>query len=85
MRWGLVTTSAADRDIRKVPRSDLSQIDATLHEIAGDPYSGDAKMLAGMGGMFRRRVGQWRIFFSTDKDRHFVVVHGVKRRQSKTY
>ena len=85
MSWGLVTTSAADRDIRKIPRLDRSQIDITLLEIANHPHSGDAKLLSGMGGMFRRRVGQWRIFFSIDKDRHLIVVHGVKRRQSKTY
>ena len=85
MNWGLVTTSAAERDIRRIPRSDLPQIDRALCEIADDPYSRDAKMLSGMGGIYRRRIGQWRIFFSMDKDRHLVIVHAVKRRSSNTY
>jgi mRNA-degrading endonuclease RelE of RelBE toxin-antitoxin system len=85
MNWGLVITSAAERDIRRVPRGELPPIDRALLEIVGDPYAGDARMLSGMGGMYRRRVGQWRIFFSLDKDRHVAIVHGVKRRSSKTY
>jgi hypothetical protein len=59
MSWGLVTTSAADRDFRKVPRPDLPLIDAVLFELSDDPFSGDAKMLFGMGGMYRRRTGHW--------------------------
>jgi mRNA-degrading endonuclease RelE of RelBE toxin-antitoxin system len=85
MKWDLVITSPADRGLRKVPRVDLEHINTVFSEMCSDPYSGDVKFLRGMGGTFRRRVGDWRILFELDKAKQVIVVLAVKRRGSKTY
>lgn len=85
MTWDLVITNPAERELRKVPRADLESINQTFSAMRDDPYSGDVKFLRGMGQTFRRRVGDWRIFFELDKVRQTIVVLAVKRRGSKTY
>ncbi|MBX3512058.1 MAG: type II toxin-antitoxin system RelE/ParE family toxin [Xanthobacteraceae bacterium] len=83
--WGLLITSPAERGLRKAPRAQLEQIDQAFSDMCADPYSGDVKFLRGMGAIFRRRVGDWRILFELDKDRQLIIVLAVKRRSSKTY
>ena len=85
MTWGLLITNPAERGLRKVPRVDLEHIDQVFSELCSDPYSGDIKFLRGVGAIFRRRVGDWRILFELDKDRRLIIVLAVKRRGSKTY
>jgi mRNA-degrading endonuclease RelE of RelBE toxin-antitoxin system len=51
-----------------------------------DPFSGDVSALKGeYQGLFRRRVGSWRIIFELDPERHLVLVHDLLRRSSTTY
>jgi mRNA-degrading endonuclease RelE of RelBE toxin-antitoxin system len=51
-----------------------------------DPYSGDIVALRGeYRGLFRRRVGSWRIIFELDAERRRMLVHDILRRTSSTY
>jgi mRNA-degrading endonuclease RelE of RelBE toxin-antitoxin system len=51
-----------------------------------DPYVGDIAALRGeYRGLFRRRVGSWRIIFELDAERRRVLVHDILRRTSTTY
>jgi mRNA interferase RelE/StbE len=85
MTWGLLIVEPAARQLRKLPRHDLKQVDAALEDMRANPFSGDIRYLRGAGGALRRRVGAWRILFELHKDKHIVVVLAVKRRRSKTY
>lgn len=85
MIWGLVITNPAERGLRKVQRIDLEHINEAFSEMCTDPYSGDVKFLRGVGQTFRRRVGDWRIFFELDKTQQSIVILAVKRRGSNTY
>ena len=85
MRWGLVITNSAKRDLRNVEKSDVDRIDDVLEEMCSDPYQGDVKFLRGSGGALRRRIGDWRILFELDKKTQLIVVIGVRRRASNTY
>jgi len=49
-----------------------------------NPFQGDIRKLRGLPG-FRRRVGDWRIFFEVITDRRHIVVVAIERRTSTTY
>ena len=85
MKWDLIISSPATRDLRHVPRNDLLRVHAAFHSMRDEPYGGDTKMLRGDDGVFRRRVGVWRITFELRREKHLIVVLRVKRRSSKTY
>jgi mRNA-degrading endonuclease RelE of RelBE toxin-antitoxin system len=51
-----------------------------------DPLSGDVVLLRGeYHGLYRRRVGPWRIIFGLSPNRHVVIVADIVRRTSTTY
>jgi mRNA-degrading endonuclease RelE of RelBE toxin-antitoxin system len=49
-----------------------------------DPLAGDTRRLRAIRE-WRRRVGDWRIFFTSDAATHTVLVHAIRRRTSTTY
>jgi mRNA-degrading endonuclease RelE of RelBE toxin-antitoxin system len=48
-----------------------------------DPFSGDIKRLQPSG--WRRRIGNYRIFYDLDVDERRIVVTAITRRTSTTY
>ena len=49
------------------------------------PLQGDVRKLHGGLEGFRRRVGDWRIFFDGNPTERQVVITGIERRTSTTY
>lgn len=54
-----------------------------MDRMAADPFSGDIRRLEPCG--WRRRVGNYRIFFDIDMDLHLIQVTAISRRTSSTY
>jgi mRNA-degrading endonuclease RelE of RelBE toxin-antitoxin system len=46
-----------------------------------DPFAGDVKPVKPLRGMFRRRVGYYRIIFTVDFERSTVVVFVISPRE----
>jgi mRNA-degrading endonuclease RelE of RelBE toxin-antitoxin system len=53
--------------------------------MADDPFAGDVLKLDGKRNRWRRRVGNFRIFFAVDSDSKKVDVSAIVRRTSTTY
>ena len=84
--WNVIVARRAQRDFRKVSKSDFERIKTALLAMKENLFTGDAKALRGeYGGSFRRRVGSWRIFFGVDFKSKTVSVTGILRRSSTTY
>ena len=50
-----------------------------------DPFTGNIERLRHQRTAFRRRVGDWRIFFDVYPDRQHVEVTHIERRTTTTY
>jgi mRNA-degrading endonuclease RelE of RelBE toxin-antitoxin system len=50
-----------------------------------DPFAGDVARLHDQATAFRRRVGDWRLFFDVYPDARLVRVRLIERRTSTTY
>lgn len=46
-----------------------------------DPFSGDIKPIKGLKGIFRKRVGRYRIGFTVDFEKGTVVILKVGTRE----
>ena len=53
--------------------------------MASDPLAGDIQRLKDERTAFRRRVGDWRIFFNVDPMLRVVEVVDIQRRTTTTY
>ncbi|MBI4589624.1 MAG: hypothetical protein HY725_12365 [Candidatus Rokubacteria bacterium] len=50
-----------------------------------DPFGGDVERLRNQPTTFRRRVGDWRIFFDVYREVRVVAVRYIERRTTTTY
>jgi mRNA-degrading endonuclease RelE of RelBE toxin-antitoxin system len=55
--------------------------------MAADPFHGNVKALHGpeWKGVFRRRIGGYRILFTADQAQKTVVIQQISLRSGKTY
>ena len=85
MNWLIQVSSRASKEIKKIPRPDIDRIRDAIDEMETDPFIGDIVYLSAHESDYRRRVGDWRIFFSLKKDERVIVIEHVSRRTSNTY
>jgi mRNA interferase RelE/StbE len=84
MEWTVVLTGPARKALKRLPSADRTRIVAALDEMQQNPFQGDIRKLQGLSG-FRRRVGNWRIFFEVVPERKHVAIAAIERRTSTTY
>ena len=83
--WDLVVTKPAQKQLEKLPSRDKARVQAILRTMRENPFGGDILRLRAEPSSWRRRVGNYRIFFDLYPERLLVVVTGVVRRTSTTY
>ncbi len=50
-----------------------------------DPFAGDIQPLKNERAAFRRRLGDWRLFFDADPKTHTIEATDIERRTTTTY
>jgi mRNA-degrading endonuclease RelE of RelBE toxin-antitoxin system len=86
MNWDLELARAAQRGLREMPARDRERINRALNDLKTDPLSGDIIALQGAyRGLYRRRVGSWRIIFGLKPENRVVLIGDIVRRTSTTY
>ena len=85
MNWLIYVTSPARKVINKLRGKDFILIDKAIDSMATDPFGGDIEKLGGQSGVWRRRVGSYRIFYKLYFENRHIYILEVKRRTSKTY
>lgn len=73
MKYTIVIEKPAEKFIVKLPRPEKERILRAIHEL---PEQGDIKRLQGKKnkGLFRLRVGDYRVIYSVDNGRLIVYV-----------
>ena len=66
MAWTVTVAKPAQKQVANFPVKDQKRIGAAVSAMAIDPFAGDILKLQGEGNRWRRRVGNYRIFFSID-------------------
>ena len=85
MNWAVVVAKPAQKQAARFPVKDQQRIAAAVRAMADDPFSGDIIKLEGAGDRWRRRVGNYRIFFAINQAAREVSVSAIARRTSTTY
>jgi len=73
------------KDLHKVPKDYADKIIGVIESFALDPYAGDIQKIKGERYVWRRRVGDYRVFYEIYPERKFISVFHVEIRSSKTY
>jgi mRNA-degrading endonuclease RelE of RelBE toxin-antitoxin system len=85
MTWTVIVAKPARKQLARFPAKDQSRIEAVLKAMTADPFSGDIIKLEGEANRWRRRMGNYRIFFAVNTAESTVSVSAILRRTSTTY
>lgn len=87
MSWACDLTEAAQRDLEDLPRPIQKRVARVLTIMGTDPFQGDVKALAGPAwqGVFRRRIGDYRLLFTVDHSKRKVFIIRILIRSEKIY
>jgi mRNA-degrading endonuclease RelE of RelBE toxin-antitoxin system len=64
----------AEKELEKLNLDVKGRIIEAFKEMKEDPFAGDVKLVKGLKGVFRRRVGGYRIFFTVSFEENAVVI-----------
>jgi len=74
MRWKIVVTPRAERDLRGLSARDLVRIKTGIDSLTAFPTQGDLSKLRGRENEWRLRVGDWRVLFELDRANRVIVI-----------
>ncbi|MFH0519854.1 type II toxin-antitoxin system RelE/ParE family toxin [Streptomyces sp. M41] len=83
MKYAFRFTTAAQRQLRDISRPDAMRILTALTALGDDPYRQDAdvKKLTGPSGLYRLRVGSYRVAYQINEGELVVLVVKVGDRR----
>ncbi|MFD5977564.1 MULTISPECIES: type II toxin-antitoxin system RelE family toxin [Streptomyces] len=83
MKYAFRFTAAAQRQLRAIDRPAAMRILAALTALGDDPYREDAdiKKLTGPSGLYRLRVGSYRIAYRVEDGELIILVVKVGNRR----
>ena len=85
MDWQVKIANSAEKNLKKFPKKDRKRIMEVLNELGFNPYNGDIEKMEGEKSSWRRRVGNYRIFYDIYKEIKIISVTNIERRTSSTY
>jgi len=83
--WDFRVAAKVYKTLRKFPKPLAQKIVQAIEALPENPYAGDIDKVEGERFLWRRRVGEYRIFFEIHQDKRFIDVVRVERKGSKTY
>ena len=83
--WELYVDEKVYKVLKKFPKPEIKRITQAIRALPSDPYAGDLRKVQGEQSTWRRRIGEYRIFFEVHQTEGRIDVHWVERKGSKTY
>ena len=81
MSYAIFYRPGVARDMARLPKAVLRRVDKAIMSLAGDPRPPGCRKLGGATGLWRLRVGDWRIVYEIDDARRLVEVQIVAHRR----
>ncbi|MBI2057925.1 MAG: type II toxin-antitoxin system RelE/ParE family toxin [Candidatus Yanofskybacteria bacterium] len=85
MSWSVNITEKAKKSLRKIPSSDYRKISNAVDKLKLGPFLLPIQKLKASTGIWRLRVGNYRIFIKLFPNEKVLFVFNIKRRTSSTY
>ena len=85
MHWIVRASHGAQKALARADGKDRKLLKAALKQFESDPLVGDLKRLKNERATFRRRLGDWRIFFDLVPESFTVLIVSIERRSTTTY
>lgn len=88
MPWEYELSEKAFKELQKIPKPRVKRLIQAIEVVANDPYKphNQIKSLSGdLSGMFRLRIGNYRVIYLLDPDTKTMYIRAVLLRNKQTY
>ena len=79
--YNVVPKPSVERDLRFLPKAMLARVMKAIEGLAKDPFPRKTTKLEGSEGLFRIRVGDYRIIYEVNRTTRDVSIHYVRHRR----
>jgi mRNA interferase RelE/StbE len=79
--FNLQWRASTRKDLRGIPRDDVSRIVAAVAKLADEPLPHGSEKLSGSERTYRIRVGDYRIVYELLRDARIVEIQRVRHRK----
>lgn len=83
--WELHIDDKVYKVLKKIPQSETKKITQAIRALPDNPYAGDLRKVRGEEGTWRRRIGEYRIFYEVHQHERRIDIRWVERKGSNTY
>jgi len=83
--WDLHIDPSVFKILKKLPHYDTQNILDIICVLPLDPYFGDIQKLKGEENSWRRRAGNFRIFYKIKQAQNIILIFRIERRTTTTY
>lgn len=79
--YQVVLKPTVEKDLRSLPKSVITRILKEIEALTEDPLPRRSLKLEGGQGLYRVRVGDYRLVYGVDKAKRIILVHYVRHRR----
>lgn len=83
--WVLQIDPKVIKTLQKFPKNQAKRIITAIEQLPNNPYQGDIQKMKGEKNVWRRRIGEYRVFYEIISDESVLHVFHIERRTSTTY
>jgi len=78
--YSIQFSPSVEKDLRRLPKTVASRVMAAIEALATEPFPRQSIKLSNAEGLYRVRVGSYRIVYEVDTPTGTIVVHYVRHR-----
>ncbi len=79
--YEIVFQPFVEKDLRKLSAENCDRIMVRIEALANEPFPAQVVKLKGTEGLYRIRVGDYRIIYEVDLDSNCILIHYVRHRR----
>ncbi len=83
--WQLLVKESVLKTLSRFPHKTRARLERAINLLPQNPYAGDIEKMKGEPFAWRRRIGDYRIFYELIPSERTIVVSRAERRTSSTY
>lgn len=83
--WELQVDGSVKKTLKRFPKQDQVRISLVIGLLPRNLFFGDIQKMRGRDDVWRRRVGNYRLFYKIDLANRIIIVFDLERRTSTTY
>ena len=79
--YEIILQPSVEKDLRKLSAENSDRVINRIEILAGDPFPAQSIKLKGTEGLYRLRVGDYRIIYEVDSASNSILIHYVRHRR----